>query len=158
MASSTSRTSQSPFPETPESEADEGPPRLFIALFRMIDGHVHFEDRTLATPYATDLKPLGLELRDFSTTGSTDNAYDLHAAAGSGATLDWGGRFSLSPLASKGHFKFANIHAPKHWGYVRESAGFDVTSGTLGFDGNYDFRAGKGAYAAHVQPARARDR
>jgi hypothetical protein len=133
-----------PFPGTPESEADEGPPRLFIALFRMIDGHVHFEDRTLATPYATDLKPLGLELRDFSTTGSTDNAYDLHAVAGSGATLDWGGRFSLAPLASKGHFKFANIHAPKHWGYVRESAGFDVTSGTLAFDGNYDFRAGKG--------------
>ena len=30
----------------------------------------------------------------------------------------------------------------KHWGYVRESAGFDVTSGTLGFDGDYDFAAG----------------
>ena len=135
-----------PFPETPEDEAeDEGPPRLFIALFRMTDGHAHFEDRTLATPYATDLKPLSLELRDFSTTADTDNAYDLHAQAGTGATLDWSGEFSLSPLASKGRFKFANIDATKHWGYARESAGFDVTSGTLGFDGDYDFRAGTGA-------------
>ena len=135
-----------PFPETPEDEAeDEGPPRLFIALFRMTDGHAHFEDRTLATPYATDLKPLSLELRDFSTTADTDNAYDLHAQAGSGATLDWSGEFSLSPLASKGRFKFANLQATKHWGYVRESAGFDVTSGTLGFDGDYDFRAGTSA-------------
>ena len=76
-----------PFPETPEDEAgDEGPPRLFIALFRMTDGHAHFEDRTLATPYATDLKPLSLELRDFSTTADTDNAYDLHAQAGTGAS------------------------------------------------------------------------
>ena len=56
--------------------------------------------------------------------------------------LDWSGDFSLAPLASKGRFKFANLDATKHWGYVRESAGFDVTSGTLGFDGDYDFRAG----------------
>ena len=132
-----------PFPEKPEDEAeDEGPPRLFIALFRMTDGHAHFEDRTLATPYATDLKPLSVELRDFSTTADTDNAYDLHAQAGSGATLDWSGEFSLAPLASKGRFKFANLQATKHWGYVRETAGFDVTSGVLGFDGDYDFAAG----------------
>ena len=132
-----------PFPETAEDEAeDEGPPRLFIALFSMTGGHAHFEDRTLATPYVTDLKPLSLELRDFSTTADTDNAYDLHAQAGSGASLGWSGEVSLAPLASKGRFRFANLQAPKHWGYVRETAGFDVTSGVLGFDGDYDFAAG----------------
>ncbi|HKX98847.1 MAG TPA: DUF748 domain-containing protein, partial [Steroidobacteraceae bacterium] len=131
-----------PFPESPPEEVDDGPPRVFIAHFQMTDGHAHFEDRTLATPYATDLRPLSLELRDFSTTGSTDNAYDLHAMAGTGATLDWGGTVSLAPLASKGRFKFANIQATKHWGYVRDKAGFEVTSGTLGFDGDYDFAAG----------------
>jgi hypothetical protein len=66
----------------------------------MTDGHVHFEDRTLATPYTTDLKPLSLELRDFSTTADTDNAYDLQAQAGSGASLGWSGELSLAPLAS----------------------------------------------------------
>jgi hypothetical protein len=132
-----------PFPGSPPEEGeDEGPPRVFIAHFRMTDGHAHFEDRTLATPYATDLRPLSLELRDFSTTGSTDNAYDLHAMAGTGATLDWGGTVSLAPLASKGRFKFANIQATQHWGYVRERAGFELSSGTLGFDGDYDFAAG----------------
>ena len=132
-----------PFPETPEDEAeDEGPPRLFIALFSMTGGHAHFEDRTLATPYATDLKPLSLELRDFSTTADTDNAYDLHAQAGSGASLGWSGEVSMAPLASKGRFRFANLQAPKHWGYVRDRAGFDVSSGVLGFNGDYDFAAG----------------
>lgn len=131
-----------PFPETPEDETeDEGPPRLFIALFSMTGGHAHFEDRTLATPYVTDLKPLSLELRDFSTTADTDNAYDLHAQAGSGASLGWSGEVSLAPLASKGRFRFANLQAPKHWGYVRDRAGFDVISGVLGFDGQYDFAA-----------------
>lgn len=133
-----------PFPEEPPAKAaePEEPARLFVELFRMTEGHAHFEDRTLSEPYASDLQPLSIEVRDFSTTGSTDNAYDLHAEAGSGASLDWSGSFSLSPLASKGRFKFANLSLVKHWGYVRDSAGFDVTSGTLGFDGDYDFSAG----------------
>ena len=132
-----------PFPEEPEPPEPEKPPRIFVQLFRMTDGHAHFEDRTKATPYATDLRPLSFELRDFSTTGSTDNAYDLHAQAGTGATLDWSGHFSLTPLASAGRFKFANIDLTRHWGYVREDAGFEVSSGTVGFDGDYDFSAGK---------------
>ncbi len=133
-----------PFPEeSPAAAAQpEEPPRIFVELFRMTQGHAHFEDRTLATAYVSDLRPLSVEVRDFSTTGSSDNAYDLHAEAGSGASLDWSGSFSLAPLASRGRFKFANVALIKHWGYVRDSAGFEVTSGTLGFDGDYDFRAG----------------
>jgi len=132
-----------PFPEGPEPAEPEPPPRLFVELFRLTDGHARFEDRSLATPYATDLRPLSFELRDFSTTGSTDNAYDLRAQAGTGATLDWSGNFSLAPLASAGRFKFANIDLTRHWGYVRDKAGLEVSSGIIGFDGNYDFSAGK---------------
>ncbi len=132
------------FPEEPQAKAaePEEPVRLFIEHFQMIAGHAHFEDRTKSTPYVADLRPLGIDVRDFSTTGSTNNAYGLHAEAGSGASLDWSGSFSLSPLASKGRFKFANLALAQHWGYVRDSAGFEVTSGTLGFDGDYDFSAG----------------
>ncbi len=108
----------------------------------MTDGHAHFEDRTLATTYATDLKPLSLELRDFSTTADTDNAYDLHAEAGSGASLDWGGRSRSRRWRRRAISGSPMPRCPKHWGYVRESAGFEVSSGTLGFDGNYDFSAG----------------
>jgi hypothetical protein len=133
-----------PFPAEPgaAAAADEEPPRLFVAHFRMAGGHAHFEDRRLATPYVADLQPLAIEVRDFSTTGSSDNAYGLHAQAGAGASLDWGGSFTLAPLASKGRFKFANLVIAKHWAYVRDAAGFEVTGGQLGFDGEYDFSAG----------------
>jgi len=133
-----------PFPDerAGQSAEVEEPPRVFVELFRMTDGHAHFEDRTLATPYVADLKPLAIEVRDFSTTASTDNTYGLHAEAGSGASLDWGGSFSLAPLTSKGRFRFANLQLAKLWGYVRDSAGFDVTGGSLDFDGDYDFSAG----------------
>ena len=148
-----------PFPETPEDEAeDEGPPRLFIALFRMTDGHAHFEDRTLATPYATDLKPLSLELRDFSTTADTDNAYDLHAQAGSGATLDWSGEFSLAPLASKGRFKFANIACDEALGLRARVRRLRRDLGHARLRRRLRFPRRNRRHAAHVQPARARHR
>ena len=130
-----------PFEDRPGETAEPSEPaRLFIGLFRMDAGQVHFEDRTLATPYTADLAPLSFELRDFSTTESTDNAYDLHAQADSGATLDWSGSMTLTPFTSQGRFKFANINARRHWAYLREAAGLEVSSGQLGFDGTYDVR------------------
>jgi hypothetical protein len=130
-----------PFAEEPPSAEPEEPPRLFIELFRMTDGHAHFEDRTLATPYATDFRPLGFELRDFSTIAGSDNAYDLRASGAGGAALEWSGQFSLAPLASAGRFKFTGIDLTRHWDYAREQAGFDLSSGVAGFDGDYDFSA-----------------
>ena len=112
-----------PFEDKPGETAEPSEPaRLFIGLFRMDAGQVHFEDRTLATPYTADLTPLSFELRDFSTTESTDNAYDLHAQADSGATLDWSGSMTLTPFTSQGRFKFANINARRHWAYLRDAA------------------------------------
>jgi hypothetical protein len=137
-----------PFPESAgDSEESAKPPRLFVDLFRLTEGQVDFVDRTLATPYSTSFKPLGFELRDFSTTERTDNAYDLHAQGAHGASFDWGGNFTLAPLASKGRFRFAGFVLGGHWDYVRDTVGFDVTSGTLGLDGEYDFSAGKAGVA-----------
>ncbi len=133
-----------PFPATPRNpdEAAE-PPRLFIDLFRMSGGDLTYTDRTLSTPYSAELTPLDFELRDFSTTESTDNAYDLHAQADSGASLDWSGSFTWMPLASKGRFKLSHVNAQKHWAYLRDAAGLDVSSGLLAFDGEYDLLVGK---------------
>lgn len=131
-----------PFPEEPPSAEPREPPRLFIERFRMTDGHAHFEDRTLATPYATDFRPLGFELRDFSTVAGSDNAYDLRATGAGGAALEWSGNFSLAPLASAGRFEFMGIDLTRHWDYARGQAGVDLSSGVAGFDGTYDFSAG----------------
>ena len=133
-----------PFPEKPGDPAKpDEPPRLFIDRFRMTEGHLSFTDRTLAKPYTADLQPLTFDLRDFSTMPGSDNAYDLHAEAGSGASLDWSGNLSLAPLASQGRFKFSHINAKAHWAYLRETAGLEVSSGVLGFDGDYDLFIGK---------------
>lgn len=130
-------------PEVPEEVAE--PTRLFIDLFRMNAGHVGFEDRTLAPPFTAHLQPISFELRDFSTTGETGNAYDLHAQLGTGQTLDWSGNVSLEPLASKGEFKFSHFTTNKHWAYLSDASGLEVSSGELGFDGSYEFRAGETA-------------
>jgi hypothetical protein len=135
-----------PFAEEPEVPEDEAEPtRLFIDLFRMNAGHVGFEDRTLAPPFTAHLQPISFELRDFSTTGETGNAYDLHAQLGTGQALDWSGNVSLEPLASKGEFKFSHFTTNNHWSYLSDASGLEVSSGELGFDGSYEFRAGETA-------------
>jgi uncharacterized protein involved in outer membrane biogenesis len=133
-----------PFAEEAEApEEDSEPTRLFIDLFRVNAGQADFEDRTLAPAFTAQFKPISFELRDFSTTEDTDNAYELHAQVGEGQTLDWDGDVSLAPLASKGEFKFSNFTANKQWAYLRDAAGLDVTSSNLGFDGSYEFLAGE---------------
>ncbi len=140
-----------PFEDEPEvAEEDTGPTRLFIDLFRLDAGQTSFEDRTLAPPYTAVLVPITFELRDFSTTGDTDNAYDLHAQFGEGQTLDWSGDVTLTPLASKGQFKFANFTVNRQWAYVREATGLEVTTASFGFDGHYDFLAGETATKLNV--------
>jgi uncharacterized protein involved in outer membrane biogenesis len=133
-----------PFAETTEAPGeDTGPARLFIDLFRVNAGQADFEDRTLAPAFTAQFKPISFELRDFSTTEDTNNAYELHAQVGARQTLDWDGDVSLAPLASQGKFKFSNFTANKQWAYLRDAAGLDVTSSNFGFDGSYEFRAGE---------------
>jgi hypothetical protein len=59
--------------------------------------------------------------------------------------LDWSGNFALAPLASKGRFKFTHINAKAHWAYLLEAARLDISSGVLGFDGDYDLFIGNAA-------------
>jgi len=84
----------------PPSSSTEAP-RVFIDRLGVSDGRVAFEDRTRSTPFATELRPITFELRDFSTGGRSDNAYSLRAASVNGESFAWSGTqiHVLSPPA-----------------------------------------------------------
>ena len=69
-------------PEQPQRKS--GPLRLYIGHLAVIDGGTSFEDRTHPTPFRADFRPIAFELRDFSTTRATGDAYTLHAASPQG--------------------------------------------------------------------------
>src|SRR5262249_43418616 len=89
----------------PATAKPSAPPlRLYIGRLQVISGTMTFEDRTRATPFRADFTPIAFELRDFSTRGSSGNAYGLSAASPQGERVNWSGTVHLAPLSSQGTF------------------------------------------------------
>jgi hypothetical protein len=126
----------------PEPQAaDTKPTRLFIDRLTVRAGRSTFEDRTRAEPFRAELKPIGFELRDFSTTELTGNIYALAGASAAGERFSWNGAIRLNPLASQGRFELADVRVRTIWNYLRDSVHFEIASGVLGLNGDYDFKA-----------------
>jgi hypothetical protein len=129
--------------EPPARDGGESSVGVFIDRLSVSTGSVAFEDRARAIPFATELRPITFELRDFSTGGDSGNAYSLHGASVSGERFAWSGRFALTPLTSSGKFEVAALKATTLWSYLREGLPFEFTKGTLDLNGEYSFAAGE---------------
>jgi hypothetical protein len=119
--------------------SDDSPTRLFIDRLTVRDTAVDFEDRTHATPFRASLRPVSFELLNFSTTEATDNRYVLRGTSTAGERFGWNGAFTMEPLASRGRFEIADLQARTLWSYMRDSLGFEVSSGKINIAGDYTF-------------------
>ncbi|HXY96290.1 MAG TPA: DUF748 domain-containing protein [Steroidobacteraceae bacterium] len=128
------------FPPAPPQQPQKksGPVRLYIGRLAVIDGGTTFEDRTRPTPFRADFKPIAFELRDFSTTAATGDAYTLNAASPQGERLDWSGTVRLTPLSSHGQFAITDLKARTLWSYLSASLPFEIDSGIIALTGDYD--------------------
>lgn len=138
------------FPPQPKPAKPAPPMKLFIERFAVISGSTTFEDRTHPTPFRAEFKPIGFELRDFSTTASTANDYALNAASPEGERLIWSGTVRLDPVSSHGVFEIADLHARTLWNYARASVPFEIDSGIVRIRGDYDLTAGAGPLSLGV--------
>ncbi len=131
------------FPPPPPGQQQKktGPVRLYIGRLAVIDGGTTFEDRTRATPFRADFKPIAFELRDFSTTAATGDAYTLAAASPQGERLDWSGTVRLAPLSSRGRFAITDLKARTLWSYLSASLPFEIDSGVIALNGDYEVGA-----------------
>jgi len=127
---------------SPPSDSNENP-RVFIDRLSVASGRIAFEDRARATPFATELRPINFELRDFSTGGQSGNAYSLRGASVDGETFAWNGTFQLTPLTSTGKFEVSSLQARTVWSYLREALAFEFTRGVINLDGEYFYDAGE---------------
>ena len=131
----------------PPSESDETP-RVFIDRLSVSTGRVAFEDRARAAPFATELRPITFELRDFSTGGESGNAYSLRGASLDGESFAWSGSFRLTPLSSSGKFEVSALKARTVWSYLREALAFELTKGVINLNGEYFYDAARERRAA----------
>ncbi|HYM28402.1 MAG TPA: DUF748 domain-containing protein, partial [Steroidobacteraceae bacterium] len=122
----------------PPPEQKSKPMRLYIGRLAVIAGTAALEDRTRPTPFRAELKPIGFELRDFSTTAKTGDAYALYAESPDGERLTWNGTLHSTPFASRGVFEIASLKAHTVWTYLRDSVPFEVDSGVINVKGDYE--------------------
>ena len=125
--------------QPPPKEQPAQPPRLFINKLSVRRGRTVYEDRSHRDPFVAELTPITFDLRDFSTTARTDNAYSLEGASEAGERFNWSGTLGMNPVASRGHFEVDHLLARTLWNYARDSLGFEIASGTVGLAGDYDF-------------------
>ena len=137
--------------------AEEQPMKLFIERFGVRSGRIDFEDRARATLFKTRLAPITFELRDFATTGEAGNAYALRAASVNDERFNWNGTFETTPFTSRGQFEVANLRATTLWSYLRDALPFELTSGMINLQGEYEFAARDTGLKLNVKDVTATD-
>ena len=115
-------------------------PRLVVRHFRLRDGRVVFEDSTKRTPYLTGIRPLALELHDFSTLPTDRGTHVVDATFPSGGTLHWEGGLIAQPFGADGHVRIDGLPLATLWEYIKDDVSFGALGGTLSFATDYRVR------------------
>jgi hypothetical protein len=116
-------------------------PAVEIGEFEIAQGVVEFRDESKLKPYALDIVPIRIVLKNFHTKPGGDNSYAFTAELGKGETLSWAGTVSLEPIQSSGKFSLSGVKLPMLWQYLHDRFRFDVTDGSIAADANYTLDA-----------------
>jgi hypothetical protein len=116
-------------------------PAIEIGEFEIAQGVVEFRDESKPKPYALDIVPIHIVLKNFHTKPGGDNAYAFTAELGKGETLSWAGTISLEPIQSSGKFSLSGVKLHGLWQYLHDRFRFDVIDGTVAADAMYAFDA-----------------
>jgi hypothetical protein len=112
-------------------------PAIEIGEFEIAQGIVEFRDESKPKPYALDIVPIHIVLKNFHTKPGGDNSYAFTAELGKGETLSWAGTVSLEPIQSSGKLSFSGVKLPGLWQYLHHQFRFDVIDGTVAADAKY---------------------
>ena len=112
-------------------------PAVEIGEFEIVQGIVEFHDESKPKPYALDIVPIHIVLKNFHTKPGGDNSYAFTAELGKDEILSWAGRVSLEPIESSGKFSLSGVKLPNLWQYLHDRFRFDLIDGTVAADAQY---------------------
>jgi Domain of Unknown Function (DUF748) len=114
---------------------------LLIRKLIIEDGAVSYEDMTRNPEFHKALKPIHIELTDFSTKRDSRNRYTFTAASDAGERLAWSGRFEMQPFRSDGTLEIDGLRAESIQSYLGELLPFDLARGAFDFSARYELNA-----------------
>lgn len=124
--------------QTPASK----PFKLFLDRLAVGSGSVTYEDDSRPAPFRLDLNPIGFELLNFSTAGSTAGSYHLTAAIGQGGRLDLTGTIRAQPVSLHGTLKLDGLSARTIAAYLGPVLPAEISRGTVALQGGFAIDSG----------------
>ncbi|ALA58324.1 DUF748 domain-containing protein [Nitrospira moscoviensis] len=132
VPSDSGRETPAPVPES------RSLPSLFIERLHIDQGIVEFHDESRPTPFAADLVPVTVTLRNFSTVANSPNTLRLAGEMGPGERIEWEGSVHFTPMQSTGTLRIAKLGMRSLWEYVQDAVRFEIADGILDVSADYD--------------------
>ncbi len=119
-----------------DAEADEGaaPDKVdfLLALMRIRDGVIRFEDRTLAEPFSARIEAINLDMRDLATEGQVPAEIRLDYVSDAGEKFMHEDVLRLAPFEYAGNLQFESIRLPRYAPYLAAALpGAQISAGSL---------------------------
>ncbi|MCK7548730.1 DUF748 domain-containing protein [Marinobacter koreensis] len=129
-----------PAPDEPAQPADSsgGPPRLFFEKLAINGGEMLFRDLSGEKPAEFEVRPLSLALNDLATWPQEDgdSNYYLLAALGS-QTIEWQGDLTVTPVASSGRLRIADVSYQTLSHFLAPYLPYDLRGGSVTVSSDY---------------------
>ncbi len=92
---------------------------------------VTFEDLTRRTPFRTELKPIEVSLKHFTSKENSDARYSFHMVSEAAETLEGKGTVSLNPIRSTGEVKASAVDVRKYLPYAEDYFRGNILAGKV---------------------------
>lgn len=128
------------------------PPSIAVSVddFTIANATVSFEDLTRRTPFKTQLSPIELNLKHFTTRPDSDANYSFQLATESAEKFEGAGTVSINPIRSSGEVGIAAVDLKKYLPYAEDFFRGKIVSGKVEARVPYRFALGTNALLAGV--------
>jgi hypothetical protein len=109
-----------------------------------------FEDLTRRRPFKTELKPIELALKHFSTKADSDASYSFHITSEAAEAVEGAGTASINPIRSSGEVKIGAVDVKKYLAYAEDFFRGRILSGKIEARVPYRFALGTNGLLAGV--------
>jgi hypothetical protein len=130
--------------------ASEEPWTVAVDEFQLEGAALAFDDLSRQTPFHTLLKPVDLEVRQFSNAPHSPAQYRFSIQTEAAEQITGAGVFSISPVQSSGQVQVAAVELKKYWPYLEGHLRGPIHEGKLGVEAAYQVQFGTDTLLAAV--------
>ena len=116
----------------PSAAPSPAAPDFLLALTRIRDGVIRFEDRSFAEPFRARIETINLDMRDLSNVGELPAEIRLDYVSDAGEKLVHEDVLRLSPFQFSGNLQFESIKLARYAPYLTQALpGGTISDGAL---------------------------